>query len=177
MPLGRRSRRKTSWGAGPEDQAGTALAGSAAFLWNTALGAVEEPLTVMRIRGEWTMHLTAATALNDGYRGAVGIGIASLQAFTAGAASVPTPVVDLDSDNWLYHRFFTLRAPGPIVQAAVALSTDNAISSSLRVEIDSKAMRIIKDQNLVIYGAVEFTVQGSAAGLFSANTRMLFMHA
>ena len=100
-------RRKSSWeeGVGATGLATPVTATGSAFIGATITPTVGE-VTVVRTRGQFVAALTVATGLGDGFTGAVGIGIATLAAVTAGIASVPTPVTEMDWDGWVWHRFF-----------------------------------------------------------------------
>ena len=165
-------RRKTVWGLGPE-AALTPLTGSAVNGWSLFSFPIVQGATLIRTRGEIMLWLTAATALNDGFRGAVGIAVTTVSAATIGATAIPSPITDDDWDGWLWHHYFSLRAPGPIVQAAVALQTDNSLTSSVRYEIDSKAMRKIPDSEFAIVGVLEVALTGTAVMAYEAQTRLL----
>ena len=172
--LGRfQERRKTDWNVGPEANL-TAISSTSVVGWSSFVLPQVPGLTLIRTRGEFTAYLTAATALNDGFECAVGIGLASTAAATVGITALPTPLAEEDWDGWIFHQFFDLHAPGPIVQAAAALSTDNSFMSSIRIPIDSKAMRKVPDNAFALYGAIEVIVAGTAVMAFQARTRMLF---
>ena len=123
----------------------------------------------MRIRGEFLAFLSLATDALDGFSGAVGIGIATVTAITAGVASVPTPITEAESDNWLWHRFFALKAGGPFITTA---DPGGNLSTQLRIEIDSKAMRK-NPLELALYAAVEVVEVGTATVSFHLDSRVL----
>ena len=111
-----RSRRLTSWEFGPGGTSETAFTTSSSAFLGSAVSLVAGvgKVTVVRTRGSFLAYLNTASALNDGYSGAIGIGIASLAAISAGIASVPTPLTEMDSDNWLFHQHFHVHAAGAI---------------------------------------------------------------
>ena len=128
----------------------------------------------MRTRGEVLMYLSAATAVFDGFIGAFGIGFASAAAMTAGAASLPTPITEFDSDNWIYHRFYNILSPGAISGgAATDADVGGAVAAAVRWEIDSKAMRKVPDDDVGLYMAWEHTLTGTANLRIQARCRML----
>jgi len=112
------------------------------------------------------------TGAGDGFVGAVGIGIASLAAVTAGIASVPTPITEEGADNWLWHRYFRISSPFATGTTAVNGLAMNVIPGALRVEIDSKSMRKFP-QDLSIYAAIEVVEGGTATADAFLNTRFL----
>ena len=117
----------------------------------------------MRSRGEMLLYLKTASAANVGYSGAFGIAISTLVAVTAGAASIPGPLDEEDWDGWLYHRYFSLRAPA-VIDGSVSADVDsiNAGSSVLWVDVDSKAMRKFGDVDLAMFCALQVVETGMA---------------
>ena len=166
------ARRKTNWALGPASAAQAIVASVAQIGATTFAPAVGS--TVVRIRGEFLAYLIAATAVNDGFIGAFGVGIATSPAIAAGAGSVPMPLNEASSENWLFHRFIHLLAPASIT-AAAATDADLSIpvTAALRFEIDSKAMR--KTQDLQLYVALEVNETGTASLQWQAQTRVLVM--
>ena len=165
-PLASRSqRRKTAWSIGPGGTgAGPIASSSAAFVGGGTQPTVDA-LTVVRLRGELLLSLVSAVNPLDGFRGAFGVGIVSLPAFTAGIASVPTPITEEGDENWLYHRYFTLFT-GDGTEA-------NFFGPSFaRIEVDSKAMRMA-GVDKVFYAAIEVVEVGSAVMDVSFNSRFL----
>ena len=173
----RSQRRKTSWGVGAATGTGGTpegdISSSTAVLATLGAAFTLDGITVVRIRGELTAWLKSAAASAEGFACAFGIGLARLPAFTAGVASVPTPLTDDDDEFWLYHRFFGLHAPDIIAGSA---STDGdaqaATISCIRLEVDSKAMRKV-DINDVLYGCIETTEGGTAVMNWTFDSRIL----
>ena len=122
----------------------------------SSVNATVEGITIVRIRGYFRAILTAVAGANDGFSGAFGIGIASLAAVTAGTGSLPTPITEQDSENWLFWRAFSL-------QSATATIADgvNAVGVHVDFEIDSKAMRKFPT-DLALYSIVELVENGTA---------------
>ena len=66
-------------------------------------------LTLLRTRGIVDLFLRGGVnAPGDGYFGAVGIAIASDQAFTAGVASLPTLLSEASANVWLWHQYLSV---------------------------------------------------------------------
>ncbi len=173
--LSRGPRRKTSWEVGPETGANGSpqqISSSAAILATIAAAAAEE-ITLVRTRGECVLSLVTSSQQSGGFHGAFAIGKATLAAFTAGAASVPTPLTEEAWDGWLYHRYFSCLSGG-IINQGVSADEDiiNSTSSAVRIEIDSKAMRKISLDE-VFYAALEVVEIGTAKLDWSLNTRQL----
>ena len=157
------ARRLTSWGAGPGSQSSLGVSASSnSFLGAGLVITSDEEVTIVRIRGLFRVLLTAATAVGDGFFGAVGIGIVATSAFDAGISSVPTPVTEVSWEGWLWHSFFGVhRSLG-----------DGAPSESTDLVIDSKAMRK-QNSDEVLYAAVELTEEGTATADLYLDARVL----
>ena len=169
-------RRKTSWNGGPGSGVDGALqttGASGAVLWTTGAQVLAEGSTLIRTRGTGMLRLSSADAGSSGFHGAFGIGIANLNAFNAGIASLLTPLADEGWEGWLYHSYFALFGGAPIA-AAAAQDDDqvNATSAAVRFDIDSKAMRKL-DLDDVIYGVMDVVEVGTSVMGFAVNTRML----
>jgi len=170
------NRRKTAWGIGPQtgvDGAPQAITTSISSLATGGAAAGQDGLTVVRIRGEFQAFLTAASANTNGYHGAFGIGTARTPAFTAGMASLPSPITDEDDELWLYHRYFSIIS-GSVIDNAAALAEGvvNSTCAALRFEVDSKAMRKFNLGD-VLYAAVEVVELGTATMQWVFNSRVL----
>ena len=165
----RSQRRRTDWTVGPETSPSSVTA-TGALLGNIfAVGDGGE--TLVRTRGHGLAYLTAATNPNDGFMGAFGIGIASAPAITAGVVSLPTPLTEEFSDNWLFHRYFYCFSPHTIDGT---VSNDTGYGPAMfEFEIDSKAMRKVPDTEVGLYMAWEFLEVGTAVMQVQAICRML----
>ena len=161
QPRSNAPRRSTSWLTGPAEvvavRTTTALSG-----WTTGLQILEDGVTLIRTRGSALIKLvTTAGGTTDGMAGAIGIGVASENAFGVGATAIMDPFNDSEWDGWIWHSFFHVRG---------ALDTEGSVQ---RIEIDSKAMRKIEALD-VIYGALSTVETGVEVVAFSADTRQLF---
>ena len=163
----RTARRKSTWVIGPI--AADALSAVATpVLWSTGTQALQSGLTIVRFRGQILFSLKTTNQTAGGFVGAVGIGIANENAFNAGIGSVMTPVSDIDWDGWLYHQIFTV-----LSNTATIADGANAVGVSMRMEIDSKAMRKINEGD-ILFGAIEANLEAGAATLqVNAMTRFL----
>ena len=161
------SRRVTVWGQGPQavDQS---LSANGSTLWtNGSVLVLDSRTTIVRLRGRLHIHLTVATAAGDGFAGAVGIGVASLAAFTAGIGSVPTLLTELAWNGWMWHQMIDIRTNTTTLADGV-----NAVAADLNIEIDSKAMRKFGEEE-VLYGAIELQETGIATMILHADVRVL----
>ena len=162
----RSQRRKTAWDLGPGGTAATAVTdGTAAFL---GLGGtpIIPGLTLIRTRGTLQIFQTLATGAGDGFHGAVGIGIVTDKAFAGGIGVVPSPLTDSEDELWLWHTFFDVHSP-------TATLNTGAGPSSLRMEVDSKAMRKVAIGE-VMFAIVDQVESGTAGMTVFFDSRMLF---
>ena len=119
-------------------------------------------------------QLLSATNQADGFHGAIGIGVATTAAVSAGAGSVPTPLTEQDWNGWIYHKYFNINAASVMDSgAATDIDIQNSVTACHRFDYDSKAMRKLSDAD-TIYGCIEVTEIGTATMNFSSNCRMLF---
>ena len=164
------TRRSTSWQVGVGGTGLTNISLSTSVFLGSAIQAVTDGATVIRIRGELLVWMSLATASNDGFSGAFGIGLATFAGVTAGIGSVPTPITEDSSDSWLWHRFFSVKSPVLFAQGAGQGGPDTP--TSFWVEIDSKAMRKLPTE-LSIYAAIEVVETGTAQMHVQLDTRTL----
>jgi len=150
------SRRKTAWDAGTGGTASTPVNSSAAAFIGSGLNVLVDGITAVRIRGYLKMELHVVSGILSGFSGAFGIGKTSLAAFTAGIASVPTPITEQGQENWLYWQPFNVNA----ISATIADGV-NANAVVFETVIDSKAMRKM-DVGDVLYAAIETVEVGTA---------------
>ena len=173
-PLIRGPARKTAWGVGPTSNAVQESTGTGTVLMTQGSVATSEGLTLVRTRGEMMLWLTNATADGDGFHGAIAIGVVTLEAFTAGIASIPGPLASDDWDGWLWHQYFTLLSNGLMSGAAQTdRNSVNPVVAGVRYQIDSKAMRKFPD-DMVIFGIVQQTEVGTSTLRMFMQTRLLF---
>jgi len=169
-------RRKTGWDIGTQtgtDGSPQTLSSSSSQAGTGAVVSTADGVTVVRTRGELVVALAALAGAFEGFHGAFGIGVASVAAITAGIGSLPLPIDDETDENWIYHRYFSIVAMSAI-NGGVALDEDftNPVTSALRVEVDSKAMRKL-NTGLGLYCAIQVLEIGTASLRWSFNSRML----
>jgi len=153
-------RRQTSWSPGPVGlTAGLTATGSSIFAGGAQ--ALEDGLTLIRTRGMLTTQVSVVPNLSAGnfFSYAVGICIVSENAFGVGITAVPTPLTDIAWDGWLWYH----TGIGGIIPGAGNPTADEPVA----IEIDSKAMRKIKQTDIQI--AVLEVVEIGAAGTFTAE--------
>ncbi len=163
-----RVRRSVDWGFGPAD-IGQTISATGKTLWATGITSAAINLTIVRTHGLVSTYLLTAAAAADGYEGAHGIYMMTEDAFAIGVTAALDPFQDASSDMWLWHSFFDVRAI-----SATASNEDNTGSGTMRIVIDSKAMRKNFDPDRVLVGVTGVTETGTATMRLNANTRMLF---
>ena len=165
--IGSGRRRKVTWSTGPRGRVTDTSA--AVTVFGTGLQALEDDLTVVRIRGSLVLALETATAVNDGFdRVAVGIANFTENAFGAGVASLPDPIADAAWDGWMWYW------TGSVFAAAPSASFPGlGPVGAYRIEIDNKAMR--KTHRTDVLGAVISVadLNGTATLQTVLNTRVL----
>ncbi len=154
----RQSARLTQW-IGPADQGFVNVSsGGSTLLANTSL---EEPVTVMRTRGEIALR-AQAVSVDLNIVGAFGMCVVSAEAVVAGITAIPTPFTDADWGGWFVWRSFSRRVE---FNDATGVNLDAA----WHFEIDSKAMRKITPNDVIVL------IAESQGGAFTISTpvRML----
>ena len=149
------ARRKTSWSGAPFGLFSLAANGAAIAPTNTQ--ALVPGLTLVRTRGELLVILESVGAINDGFRVAAGLCIVSENAFGVGVTAIPTPLTDIAWDGWLWYWAGSVFSDRTAAEAELA--ADNM--TSVRIPIDSKAMRKFKETDVLV-GVVEVVETGTA---------------
>ena len=162
----RSQRRLVSWEDGPSNT-GTNLTSSVAALGSTAQELTAERVTLIRLRGSLSLYLPITSAALSGFRGAVGVAIASAEAIAAGVTAVPTPFLDADLNLWWWHSFFDIRS----ITATIADGA-NAAAVVVRIPVDTKAMRKIS-QTETVFVAIEVIEEGTASLRWGFESRQL----
>ena len=170
-------RRKVGWGTGPKTGvSGAALGFSSSGSQIGAIGAApgSDGITVIRLRGEMLVYLDTASALDEGFHGAVGVGIFTDAAVAVGVTAVNLPITDEGWDGWLWHNYFSLFSAGAISAAGVSVSggQSDALKAAIRIEVDSKAMRKIP-VGMTMAVVLERLEVGTATARWNFNSRTL----
>jgi len=165
---GRQSlRRKTSWLEGPGTNTLATFTVSTTTILGAGQVALEDGLTIARIRGLLTTSLQTTANAGDGFHGAAGIGIVTADAFTVGVTAVPNPVDDIAWNGWLWFQFFQ--------EFSVGLDEQAFTPKDYRhYPIDTKAMRKF-GLNEVVFLSVQAVEVGAVEMDVRAATRMLLM--
>ena len=130
-------------------------------LFGTAQAATADGLTIVRTRGDLLIRLVTSDAITSGFDVGFGMCVVSENAAGVGISAVPRPLDDPAWDGWFV--YWTGVVKGLIV--------DN--SASVRINIDSKAMRKIKDTDVVVAVAQGGTEIGAATLNMDLRSRIL----
>ena len=157
-------RRKTAWVA-IDPTATTMVGAGGTFIYaaNAALDALR-PYTIVRTIMDFLLVSDQAAAIENQIC-AFGWAVVSDQASAAGVASLPTPVTDLASDLWFFHRF---------VMADESNLTDRTKGGTV-LHVESKAMRKV-DVGQDIAGVGEFSSIGEGCELHTAGRMLVKLH-
>ena len=159
-------RRTSGWFGGPSsgtDGSSQSIGSNSVVIMTTGAATATDGLTLVRTRGELSLQISTASAIGDGFFGAFGLCIVSVQAFAVGATAVPGPVGEENWDGWFYHSYFNVYAN------AANVTGDHA---QVVTTVDSKAMRKLQD-NEVIIGVIEALEVGGSTLLVHFNCRIL----
>ena len=157
-----------SWSLGPQQPTPASVSATGSQLWATGSQAGLDGLTVVRTRGIFTCWLVSVATAGDGFNEvAIGLCNVSENAFGIGASAIPSPLTDMAWDGWFYHANL-----GPLLSLPTTVVGEIGLSV-IRHVIDSKAMRKVRETDVLI-GKVEFgTEQGTAVAEFGASTRIM----
>ena len=161
----RGKRRMTQWTATVPEATFSALGAAAAVIDSTFVTDVNNPETIVRVRGLLSV-MSDQIAASERPFGAFGMAVVSDQAVAAGVASVPTPYQEADSDFWFVHQFFA-----GAVQFASSVGLWGGSSVITQYVIESKAMRKVSPDQTVI--AVLDNGNTSDGLLYRLDLRML----
>ena len=132
----RGKRRQAAWSPVLINARLNALGAAASIGSGQAAASFQERVTIARIRGTCSATLDVGAAL-DAFELAVGLIVVKDEAFAAGAASMPSPISDVEQ-SWIWHHVFSL---GPAVNAT---QDGGQILVNQVVQIDGKAMRKVQ---------------------------------
>ena len=163
----RSPRRKTGWSGGPEGQTATLTASGQALVPTSQL-ALEDGLTIVRVRGNWTVQTSILPDLLTGpnlFTFGLGLCLVTQQAFVIGATAVPGPLSEDDWDGWMWHHHGV---------ASAGFKNSAVANVPISYEVDTKAMRKISE-NMVLCGVMEVIEDGVAGSIATLlRSRMLF---
>ena len=166
-------RRSNAWDVGPGNTTPLAVAADGKYLFS-GVSPTRDGLTLARTRGELLFFLQTTGAIGDGFNAAFGMGRVTVDAFNVGITAIPGPITDEAWNGWFFHSYLHLHAAG-IIGAGNMLDQDaiNPTVAAVRMEVDSKAMRKIADEEIFI-AVLEVFATGAATAQVSFRSRMLF---
>ena len=129
-------------------------------------GAVNFAATLVRTRGDLLCQFDPAN-IADIMQVGIGLAVVSADAFAIGSTAVPGPLTDADW-TWIYHRLVTF---GPAIAAA---QTETALPQHARIEVDSKAMRKVKPNEVIAWVAESIVLSGGGSLDVFVTARHLF---
>ena len=160
------TRRLTSWSIGARGLLSLSADGSSVF--PEALSSAVDGLTLIRTRGELVLEISSIASALDGWNEiAAGLCIVSENAAGIGATALPAPIADQAWDGWFW--YWTGSCIGTV-------SGNFGVNGgqSVRIPIDSKAMRKLRATDVVV-GMLELDDEvGTAILQARLNTRTLF---
>jgi len=162
-----RSRRPTFWISATESAAVVQSAGSLRVTTLVSEATLEESPnpTLVRMRGNFYVHVGGAGAAGAAVRWGAGIYLATARALAAGTTAILRPISDGNSDEWIWWQ------TGLVAESAV--DNVDSVQQSQQIVIDNKAMRKV-GQNVVLVLAVE-NISGASQSLdTSLGVRILF---
>ena len=164
----RTGRRQTGWELGPGgDDLATLdevdVSASSVSILGSGVAPTVDGLTIVRVRGMIEVTSQVLTAIGDGVNFAFGIGVVTAAAFAIGVTAVPTPFTEASWEGWLWHQFVGVHGSPTI----------RTISNPINIEIDSKAMRKIGSDEVLML-AMEAGTIGTVTVSVRAVTRVLF---
>jgi len=159
-------RRRKSWDVGIGQTGVQAnISSSSAVIVSSALAVLQDGITLLRLRGEANFMISSVAAALDGFSGAFGIGVATTAAVTAGAASVPTPLTEAAWDGWIFWQAMNMKS-------LTGTLSDFGVNTTLRMPIDTKAMRKLSEDES-IYGVIETNEVGTSNLVWHVDSRVL----
>jgi len=138
-------RRSTLWAASGDVVAATGIAAATAVLdqtFNQATLADVVPCTIVRTVGLFSVG-TDQVAASEQPLVAMGAAVVSEQALAAGVASLPTPIVEEDSDLWFLYET-------AVVEFLFGDATGFALTNTVKY-FDSRAQRKIQDGQGIVF--------------------------
>lgn len=166
FPVRERSHRQALWSDILTEMAGVAIAGKTLGSQSSFGLAVAESITLIRSRGTAFIHFDPAS-IADSLAVGLGLGIVTSDAFAIGQTAMPGPLSDAGWD-WVWIKELIM---GPTFTAT---EDGTNIGHNLWVDIDSKAMRKMKDNQVLAFVAEIQVVSGGGTVDIGATCRHLF---
>ena len=161
-------KRRTSWqGSNITLAATTGASTASAIVFEAILETFPNP-TIVRVRGEVLVVLTARGANVSDTILTCGIKLVTATAFAAGVASMETPNTDVGRD-WLW---WGTKAVSMLTAQPVATDSDGEMITT-RLAIDSKAMRKVESNKVLVFVAENTVITSTATLVITGGVRVL----
>ena len=119
--------------------------------------------TIVRARGQISIQPTSFAA-DENIVGAFGVGVVSVEARAVGVTAIPEPFSDADWGGWMVWTSFSYHFE-------FGSSVGQQFPNSVRIDIDSKAMRKVEPNSSLVFVVESF----EGAFLMSEQVRVLQM--
>ncbi len=131
----------------------------------TTVATAAASATLLRSRGEIVASIDGPT---DGDHCAVACGliVVTEEQVAVGTTAIPNAAADLNAD-WLWHGFLLLHSQG-------VTELSGNVTMADRLTIDSKAMRLMRPTNSVVFAVTNSTLAGTPAVDVTVSARQLF---
>ena len=159
VPAVRAQRRTTQWVSSADQNLISVAAATKTLSQSNASLASS---TIVRLRGIATVAY-AASPNDTQVHGALGMAIVSAQAFAIGVTAIPGPFDEAGWDGWLWHQYYS--------QILDGTAASNTFQAFMQYEIDSKAMRKLRDDTNVVVVIIDNV--GAVAVRVGIHFRML----
>jgi len=127
-----------------------------------------DDLTIVRLRGELIVYLSALDLVAEGFRWFFGICIVSENAAAIGVTAIPSPLADIAWDGWFVYETGTLESASGTIG-----NSENIGMINDRRTVDSKAMRKVHNTDVVV-AVLETSELGDGSTMHASfSSRML----
>ena len=164
-----RTRRPTFWVASNQAGFTTLAANTSAVVTMITEATLEETPnpTHVRCRGQLDVHASAGAA-GDSVRWSAGLMYVDARAAAIGVTAIPRPISDGSSDGWLW-----------IVTGFLNIGSLSSLEDSFggtwdRIIVDSKAMRKVGKNEVLVVAYETSAAAGTGGAEFSLGIRVLF---
>ena len=140
---------------GEMDNVGLLAATNVKALGSFVVAIVDDPVTLVRTRGEVGINVSVAAAARANIQGAFGMYVITSDANAIGITAIPGPLSDSQND-WFVWVPFTMHVLAALDEAG--------IGQHVRIPFDSRGMRKLKDGDILAV-VVEATTDVAAPAL------------
>ena len=160
-----RTKQRLSWDLGPGGGAPTGFSAATTGILGAGVSPLVGTITIRRLRGEILYSILSLAAATDRVRMTSGIAVVSTDAFVdVGATAMPDPDDDM-AYPWLWWDTVLINPETTTVGL-------DGITSIRRV-VDSKAMRIMREDQILAWMVQFLDESGTVSAAVGGNTRIL----